>query len=368
MWVKYLPLVAGGGGGKGPPGVDDPPPPPQASSSGRRSPVKKRAASGKNRGRRKPPGIVLKVSPQPGRHPFHVALLPVNEANLARAAEVMRAGGTVAFPTETVYGLGAIAFDPAAVARIFEIKRRPSFDPLIVHVAGRAMLEEVVSGVPPVAEALIEAFWPGPLTLVLAKSLAIGDLVTAGSNKVAVRMPSHWVARALLERVGAPLAAPSANPFGALSPTRAEHVAARLGDRVDLILDGGPAEHGIESTIVALEPWPMLLRPGAIPVEEIEAIAGALDRAPKAAAIVPGASSAALFAGHAVAADRPGTGGAVRPPRRRIACAARHLRGLRYFARALKRWRPARRGGAFLRNAARARRDGRGEDRCGALS
>ena len=200
----------------------------------------------------------------------------------------MRAGGTVAFPTETVYGLGAIAFDPAAVARIFEIKRRPSFDPLIVHVAGRAMLEEVVSGVPPVAEALIEAFWPGPLTLVLAKSLAIGDLVTAGSNKVAVRMPSHWVARALLERVGAPLAAPSANPFGALSPTRAEHVAARLGDRVDLILDGGPAEHGIESTIVALEPWPMLLRPGAIPVEEIEAIAGALDRAPEAAAIVPG--------------------------------------------------------------------------------
>jgi L-threonylcarbamoyladenylate synthase len=217
-----------------------------------------------------------------------VALLPVNEANLARAAEVLRAGGTVAFPTETVYGLGAIAFDPAAVARIFEIKRRPSFDPLIVHVAGRAMLEEVVSGVPPVAKALIEAFWPGPLTLVLAKSLAIGDLVTAGSSKVAVRMPSHWVARALLERVGAPLAAPSANPFGALSPTRAEHVAARLGDRVDLILDGGPAEHGIESTIVALEPWPMLLRPGAIPVEEIEAIAGALDRAPEAAAIVPG--------------------------------------------------------------------------------
>jgi L-threonylcarbamoyladenylate synthase len=201
---------------------------------------------------------------------------------------VLRAGGTVAFPTETVYGLGALAFDSAAVARIFEIKRRPSFDPLIVHVAGRAMLDEVVAGVPPAALALIEAFWPGPLTLVLRKSAAIGDLVTAGASTVAVRMPSHPVARALLEAIGAPLAAPSANPFGALSPTHARHVAAHLGARVDLILDGGPAEHGIESTIVALEPRPLLLRPGAIPVEEIEAIAGPLDREAEGAPIVPG--------------------------------------------------------------------------------
>lgn len=205
-------------------------------------------------------------------------MLPATRDSIARAAVRLREGGVVAFPTETVYGLGALAFDARAVARIFEIKGRPSFDPLIVHVADRSMLREVVTAVPAAAEVLIERFWPGPLTLVLPKRPAVPGLVTAGLSTVAVRMPEHPVARALLEAVGAPLAAPSANPFGRLSPTRAEHVAQMLGDRVDLILDGGPTTYGIESTIVALEPRPALLRPGAITLEQIEAAIGPLER------------------------------------------------------------------------------------------
>lgn len=211
-------------------------------------------------------------------------LLPATRDSIARAAVLLRQGGVVAFPTETVYGLGALAFDARAVARIFEIKGRPSFDPLIVHVADRSMLEEVVSAVPASGETLIERFWPGPLTLVLAKRPAVPGLVTAGLSTVAVRMSDHPVARALLEAVGSPLAAPSANPFGRLSPTRAEHVA-RMLDRVDLILDGGATMHGIESTIVALEPRPVLLRPGAIAVEKIEAAIGPLERATRASAV-----------------------------------------------------------------------------------
>src|SRR5579863_3864126 len=204
-------------------------------------------------------------------------LLPATRDSIARAAVLLRQGGVVAFPTETVYGLGALAFDVRAVARIFEIKERPSFDPLIVHVADRAMLGEVVASVPAAGETLIERFWPGPLTLVLKKRPVVPGLVTAGLSTVAVRMSDHPVARALLEAIGSPLAAPSANPFGRLSPTRAEHVARMLGDRVDLILDGGATTYGIESTIVALEPRPVLLRPGAIAREQIEAAIGPLE-------------------------------------------------------------------------------------------
>lgn len=210
---------------------------------------------------------------------------------MARAAVLLRQGGVVAFPTETVYGLGALAFDARAVARIFEIKQRPAFDPLIVHVAGRSMLSEVVAVIPPAAEVLIERFWPGPLTLVLAKRPAVPALVTAGLPTVAVRMADHPIARALLAAVGVPLAAPSANPFGHLSPTRADHVAAMLGDRVDLILDGGATRFGIESTIVAVEPRPALLRPGAIAVEEIEAAIGPLKRTPPPVGLAPGQSA-----------------------------------------------------------------------------
>lgn len=192
---------------------------------------------------------------------------------------MLQRGGVVAFPTETVYGLGALAFNPQAVARIFEIKRRPHFDPLIVHVLDGAMALRVVDSLPPAAQALSKRFWPGPLTLVLHKRPEVPDLVTAGLPTVAVRMPSHPVARALLEAVAAPLAAPSANPFGRLSPTRAGHVAAAIGDEADLILDGGPCEHGLESTIVAIDGRPELLRPGAIETEAIEAVVGPLDAA-----------------------------------------------------------------------------------------
>jgi L-threonylcarbamoyladenylate synthase len=207
--------------------------------------------------------------------------LPVVAAtpeSIDRAAALLRSGAVVAFPTETVYGLGAGALDARAVARIFEIKNRPEFDPLIVHVSDDGMLARVARDVPSAARALMDAFWPGPLTIVLRKAPGIPDLVTAGLPTVAVRMPAHPVARAILERAAIPLAAPSANPFGFLSPTRAEHVARMLGDRVDLIVDGGPCEHGVESTIVMLDPAPVLLRAGAIAVEAIEAIAGPLAR------------------------------------------------------------------------------------------
>jgi L-threonylcarbamoyladenylate synthase len=217
-----------------------------------------------------------------------VPVMPAEPPGIARALDLLRAGGTVAFPTETVYGLGALAFDRLAVARIFEIKRRPNFDPLIVHVLDRAMLGQVTVELPAFAEALAERFWPGALTLVLRKRDAVPDLVTAGMPTVAVRVPSHPVARALLAGVQSPIAAPSANPFGALSPTRAEHVANALGASVDLVLDGGPSEHGLESTIVALEPRPALLRPGAIPVEAIEAIVGPLARGGDGALVAPG--------------------------------------------------------------------------------
>lgn len=216
-------------------------------------------------------------------------IVPVTPQTLNRAAELLRTGGVVAFPTETVYGLGASAFDARAVARIFEIKRRPAFDPLIVHVLDDAMLQRVAARVDERARALMARFWPGPLTLVLPKTPSVPEIVTAGLQTVAVRMPAHAVARALLERIGLPLAAPSANPFGSLSPTRAEHVYRALGESVDLVLDGGRTEHGLESTIVALEPRPTLLRPGAVPLEEIEEATGPLQRSTDAATpLAPG--------------------------------------------------------------------------------
>jgi L-threonylcarbamoyladenylate synthase len=219
-----------------------------------------------------------------------VPIVPDTPENLDRAAALLRAGAVVAFPTETVYGLGANAFDPRAVARIFEIKGRPTFDPLIVHVASEAMLERVAANIPARARSLIDAFWPGPLTLVVRKCAEVPDLVTAGLPTVAVRMPAHPVARTLIERAGTPLAAPSANPFGYLSPTRAEHVAQMLGKRVELIVDGGRTTHGVESTIVMLEPEPTLLRPGAISTDAIEALIGPLARelSDAAAPLAPG--------------------------------------------------------------------------------
>ncbi len=193
---------------------------------------------------------------------------------LARAAAVIRRGGLAAFPTETVYGLGASAFDPAAAAGIFEAKGRPHFDPLIVHIADLRQLRSVAAEVPPAAALLARRFWPGPLTLVLKKRPAIPDIVTSGLATVAVRMPAHPVAARLI-RLAGPLAAPSANRFGRLSPTTAEHVLRQLGPRGVMVVDGGPAKHGIESTIVAFERGrPVILRRGALPDAEIAAACG----------------------------------------------------------------------------------------------
>ena len=200
---------------------------------------------------------------------------------IRQAAGMIRRGGVVAFPTETVYGLGADALNPLAVARIFEIKNRPFFDPLIVHIADLNEVSRLVITIPTDAEKLIQRCWPGPLTIVLFKNEEIPDLVTAGLPTVALRMPSHPIALQLIKESGRPVAAPSANPFGYVSPTTAEHVRDQLGDRVDLILDGGPCEVGLESTIVSFsEERPRLLRPGGLPLEEIEAIIGRVELGP----------------------------------------------------------------------------------------
>lgn len=197
---------------------------------------------------------------------------------IVNAAALIRAGKTVAFPTETVYGLGADAFNALAVARIFEIKGRPSFDPLIVHLADIGHFERVASSVPPLARKLAEKFWPGPLTLVLPKTAAVPDIVTSGLNTVGVRVPDHALARALIEAAGTPVAAPSANLFGRISPTTAQHVRDQLGASVDLILDGGPCRVGVESTIVSFaETRPIVLRLGGVTVEDIEAAIGRVD-------------------------------------------------------------------------------------------
>ena len=199
-------------------------------------------------------------------------------AVLADAAAILRRGGLVAFPTETVYGLGANALDESAVRRIYEAKGRPPLNPLIVHVAtadaARALALDWTSS----ADAIARAFWPGPVTIVVKKRDVIPDIVTAGADSVGVRVPAHPIALALLEEAGIPIAAPSANLSMQISPTTAQHVARGLGDRVDLILDGGPTTVGIESTVVdARGPIPHILRPGMIAREAIARVAGAAD-------------------------------------------------------------------------------------------
>lgn len=199
----------------------------------------------------------------------------VDPAQMERAAALIRSGGVVAFPTETVYGLGANALDPKAIARIYEIKQRPATSPLIVHVSSVNMAKRLVKHWPPDADLLAAAFWPGPLTLVLLKAEIVSPALTAGLTTVGLRIPNHPVALALIEKSGLPIAAPSANRFMGLSPTAAEHVARSLGDRVDLILDDGPSKIGIESTVLSLaENKATLLRPGMISRAQIEAIIG----------------------------------------------------------------------------------------------
>ncbi len=216
----------------------------------------------------------------------------ISPTELRAAADAIQAGKLVAFPTETVYGLGANALDPAAVMRIFEAKGRPSTSPLIVHVASIEQARELAAEWPPEAQALAARFWPGPLTLVLRKNPIIPDIVTAGLDSVGLRMPANEVALALLREAGVPIAAPSANRFTELSPTLAMHVARSLGDRIEVLLDGGPTGVGIESAVVALTArGAELLRPGVITREEIEAVVGLLRDAgdsPEAAHRSPG--------------------------------------------------------------------------------
>ena len=201
----------------------------------------------------------------------------LTDSDFEQAALELRNGGLVAFPTETVYGLGANALDPTAVAKIFELKGRPRFDPLIVHIAAPDAISDFVQNVPVAANKLIETFWPGPLSLVLPKQVCIPDIVTSGLGTVAIRCPSHPVARRLIQQAGIPVAAPSANKFCAVSPTTAEHVREQFGDRLSLILDGGPAEVGVESTVVSFSgETATLLRPGGITVEQLAQTLGAI--------------------------------------------------------------------------------------------
>jgi L-threonylcarbamoyladenylate synthase len=202
-------------------------------------------------------------------------LLAASEAAIATAAACLRAGGLVAFPTETVYGLGADATNAAAIARLYAAKGRPAFNPLIAHVAEMGAAREI-GRFDATAEQLAEAFWPGPLTLVLpqAPQCLVADLATAGLDTVAIRIPVHPLAQALLRAVGGPVVAPSANLSGHVSPTTAAHVEADLRGRIDLILDGGPVDVGVESTIVGCFGTPVLLRSGGVPTEAIEAVLG----------------------------------------------------------------------------------------------
>ena len=209
------------------------------------------------------------------------AQLETTEAQeaLERAAQILRSGGLVALPTETVYGLGANALDAVAVGRIFAAKQRPAWDPVIVHIADEAMLVGLFERVPEAARKLMKAYWPGPLTLLLPRAGgstgAVPDAVTAGRPLVGVRMPAHPVALALIRRAGVPVAAPSANLFSHISPTTAAHVLADLDGRIDAVIDAGPTEHGVESTVLDPCQTPMLIyRPGAVTSLQIRHTAG----------------------------------------------------------------------------------------------
>jgi L-threonylcarbamoyladenylate synthase len=202
-------------------------------------------------------------------------ILPASEAAVTMAARCLAAGGLVAFPTETVYGLGADATSAGAVARLYQAKGRPAFNPLIAHISDLEAARQIARFDAP-ALALAEAFWPGPLTLVLPKSdrCAVADLATAGLDTIAIRVPAHQVAREILRAFGRPVVAPSANLSGHVSPTTAAHVQSDLAGRIDLIVDGGPVEVGVESTIIGCLDQPIMLRPGGVPSGEIERVLG----------------------------------------------------------------------------------------------
>jgi L-threonylcarbamoyladenylate synthase len=217
---------------------------------------------------------------------------------IARAAHLLQSGGLVAFPTETVYGIGANALDPSAVARIFVAKGRPAGNPIIVHIAASDDAKKLVADWPGVAQVLAERFWPGPLTLVLSKQSQVPAIVTAGGPTIALRMPAHPVALLLLRVCGLPLAAPSANRSTELSPTCPEHVLRGLADRIDLLLDAGPTSGGLESTVLDLTTTPpRLLRPGLVTITQLEAVIGPIERTPPMPTDEP-ARSPGLMARH----------------------------------------------------------------------
>lgn len=201
----------------------------------------------------------------------------------------LRAGELVALPTETVYGLAGNALDTAALAQIFAVKERPRFDPLIVHVAAPEQLTGLVADPPVAAQVLMEKFWPGPLTLVLPKTDLVPDLATSGLPNVAVRVPNHPLTLAVLRALAFPLAMPSANPFGYVSPTTAAHVAQQLGGKIPYILDGGPCAVGVESTVLSfVGNTPVVLRPGGVPVEALEKVIGPIESPPTGSAVGSG--------------------------------------------------------------------------------
>jgi L-threonylcarbamoyladenylate synthase len=220
-------------------------------------------------------------------------------AGIARAAALLRAGALVAFPTETVYGLGAHALDAEAVRKIFAAKGRPADDPLIVHIHDDSQLPLLAADVPPAVARIASRFWPGPLTIVLPRAERVPPEVTAGLDTVAIRVPAHPIAHALLAAAGIPVAAPSANLFSRPSPTRAGHVLHDLGGRIDLVIDGGPTDVGVESTVLDLtEGTPTILRPGAITLEMIRAILPDARMRDGASRSEPGIKSPGLLAKH----------------------------------------------------------------------
>jgi L-threonylcarbamoyladenylate synthase len=229
----------------------------------------------------------------------------LSRQSIDQAAAILRGGGTVAFPTETVYGLGAHALDAGAVAKIFAAKQRPAWDPLIVHIGEKAMLGQAAAEIPANAQRLIDVFWPGPLTLLLPKRLEVPDAVTAGLPRVGLRMPAHPVALAVLRTAAIPVAAPSANTFGHTSPTRADHVAEDLDGRIDAILDGGETTHGVESTVADVrDDGCVIYRPGVVTLEQMRAVCvgpvtvrGA-DPVEKETAVISGAASPGLALRH----------------------------------------------------------------------
>ncbi len=223
----------------------------------------------------------LKRGPEEGipRPPLQAGTMLA--VRVKKAVQILKQGGLVAFPTETVYGLGARVFDPVAIRRIFTVKGRPFDNPLIVHVTGPEQVASVASETPPIALRLMENFWPGPLTLVLKRAPCVPPEVSAGLDTIAVRSPDHPIARALLRELGEPIAAPSANRSGRPSPTRASHVVSELGNEVDMVLDGGPCRIGLESTVLDLTgQTPCILRPGAVTAEALYSIIGSVVLSP----------------------------------------------------------------------------------------